>query len=120
LFTFFIFHITEAKDEYITRYLEGSIGRATWGNVESTSRPSLHCADKDDGPLGPNAVSRLPHLAVSSDEAAQLGYMPNRDDFERVILTFFASIHTYHSHLIPEGVAEASQIFLRGTHVLPK
>ncbi|KAJ0173642.1 hypothetical protein K1T71_010791 [Dendrolimus kikuchii] len=73
----------EAKDEYITRYLEGSIGRATWGNVESTSRPSLHCADRDDGPLGPSAVSRLPHLAVTADEAAQLGYMPNRDDFER-------------------------------------
>lgn len=73
----------EAKDEYITRYLEGSIGRATWGNVESTSRPSIHCADRDDGPLGPSAVSRLPHLAVTSDEAAQLGYMPNRDDFER-------------------------------------
>ncbi|XP_049877727.1 transcriptional adapter 2B isoform X2 [Pectinophora gossypiella] len=73
----------EAKDEYITRYLEGSIGRATWGNVESTSRPSLHCADRDEGPLGPSAVSRLPSLAVSSDEAAQLGYMPNRDDFER-------------------------------------
>ncbi|XP_026315145.1 transcriptional adapter 2B [Hyposmocoma kahamanoa] len=73
----------EAKDEYITRYLEGSIGRATWGNVESTSRPSLHCADRDEGPLGPSAVSRLPSLAVSSDESAQLGYMPNRDDFER-------------------------------------
>ncbi|KAJ2953294.1 hypothetical protein O0L34_g878 [Tuta absoluta] len=73
----------EAKDEYITRYLEGSIGRATWGNVESTSRPSLHCADQDEGPLGPSAVSRLPSLAVSSDEAAQLCYMPNRDDFER-------------------------------------
>lgn len=75
---------TEAKDEYITRYLEGSIGRATWGNVESTSRPSLHCADKDEGPLSPSAVSRLPPLAISSDEASQLGYMSNRDDFERV------------------------------------
>ncbi|CAH0728334.1 unnamed protein product, partial [Brenthis ino] len=73
----------EAKDEYITRYLEGSIGRATWGNVESTSRPSLHCADKDEGPLSPSAVSRLPPLAISPDEAAQLGYMSNRDDFER-------------------------------------
>ncbi|XP_075982596.1 transcriptional adapter 2B isoform X2 [Anticarsia gemmatalis] len=73
----------EAKDEYINRYLEGSIGRATWGNVESTSRPSLHCADRDEGPLGPSAVSRLPHVAVSTDEALQLGYMPNRDDFER-------------------------------------
>jgi hypothetical protein len=29
-------------------------------------------------------------------------------------------IHTYHSHFIPEGVAEASQIFLRDAHVLPK
>ncbi|KAG6449957.1 hypothetical protein O3G_MSEX006339 [Manduca sexta] len=73
----------EAKDEYITRYLEGTIGRATWGNVESTSRPSLHCADRDEGPLGPTAVSRLPGLAITNDEAAQLGYMPNRDDFER-------------------------------------
>ncbi|XP_026494268.2 transcriptional adapter 2B isoform X1 [Vanessa tameamea] len=73
----------EAKDEYITRYLEGSIGRATWGNVESTSRPSLSCADRDEGPLSPNAVSRLPPLAVTPDEAAQLGYISNRDDFER-------------------------------------
>ncbi|CAF4768207.1 unnamed protein product [Pieris macdunnoughi] len=73
----------ETKDEYIARYLEGSIGRATWGNVESTSRPSLHCPDKDQGPLSPTAVSRLPPLAITTDEAAQLGYMSNRDDFER-------------------------------------
>lgn len=78
------FSISEAKDEYITRYLEGSIGRATWGNIESTSRPSLHCADRDEGPLGPSAVSRLPPLAITADEALQLCYMSNRDDFERV------------------------------------
>jgi hypothetical protein len=29
-------------------------------------------------------------------------------------------IHSYHSHSIPEGVAEAFQIFLRDAHVLPK
>jgi hypothetical protein len=29
-------------------------------------------------------------------------------------------IHTYHSSFIPEGVAKASQIFLRDVHVLPK
>jgi hypothetical protein len=28
--------------------------------------------------------------------------------------------HTYHSRLIPEGVEEASQIFSRDAHVLPK
>jgi hypothetical protein len=31
-----------------------------------------------------------------------------------------ANLCTYHSRFIPEGVAEASQIFLRDTHVLPK
>jgi hypothetical protein len=29
-------------------------------------------------------------------------------------------IHTYHSRFIPEGVAEAFQIFFRVAHVLPK
>jgi hypothetical protein len=29
-------------------------------------------------------------------------------------------IHTYRSRIIPEGIAEVSQIFLRDTHVLPK
>jgi hypothetical protein len=30
------------------------------------------------------------------------------------------NIHIYHSRFIPEGVAEASQIFLRDAYVLPK
>jgi hypothetical protein len=29
-------------------------------------------------------------------------------------------IHTYHSRFIPEGIVEASQIFLQDAHVLPK
>jgi hypothetical protein len=29
-------------------------------------------------------------------------------------------VHTYHSRFIPKGVAEASQIFLRVAHDLPK
>jgi hypothetical protein len=29
-------------------------------------------------------------------------------------------IHTYHSRFIPEGVAEASTIFLRDAHDIPK
>jgi hypothetical protein len=35
-----------------------------------------------------------------------------------VLLCFDLYMHTYHSHLILEG--EASQIFLRDAHVLPK
>jgi hypothetical protein len=37
-----------------------------------------------------------------------------------VLLLAVTYIHTYHSGLIPDGVAEVSQIFLRDTHVLPK
>jgi hypothetical protein len=29
-------------------------------------------------------------------------------------------IHKHHSRLVPEGVSEASQLFLRDAHVLPK
>jgi hypothetical protein len=38
-------------------------------------------------------------------------------DFFTFIQTY---IHTYHSRVIPEGVAEVSQIFLQETNVLPK
>jgi hypothetical protein len=36
------------------------------------------------------------------------------------IKTHENGLNTYHSRFIPKGVAEASQIFLRDTHVLPK
>jgi hypothetical protein len=42
----------------------------------------------------------------------------------RVLLLFYLllyiRVHTYHSRFIPKGVAEASQIFFRDAHVLPK
>jgi hypothetical protein len=36
------------------------------------------------------------------------------------LLGYYTYIHIYHSRFLPEGVAEASQIFLRDAHVLPK
>lgn len=38
----------------------------------------------DDGPLGPKAMAKLPPLDISPEEATLLGYMPQRDDFEKV------------------------------------
>jgi hypothetical protein len=32
----------------------------------------------------------------------------------------YTYIHTYYSRVVPEGVTDASQIFFRDTHVLPK
>lgn len=72
------------KEKYISRYLDGNIGKATWGSVKD-SRPILHDhIPNDRGPLSPEITSRLPPLDCTPEEAAQLGYMSHRDDYERV------------------------------------
>ncbi|XP_076749471.1 transcriptional adapter 2B isoform X4 [Xylocopa sonorina] len=73
----------EAKEEYIARYLDGNIGKYTWPPTESY-KPNLTDQTKSDhGPLSPDLTSRLPPLDITPEEAAELGYMPQRDDFER-------------------------------------
>ncbi|KMQ88565.1 transcriptional adapter 2b [Lasius niger] len=73
----------EAKEEYIARYLNGNIGKHTWPSTESY-KPNLTDQTKSDhGPLSPDLTSRLPPLDITPEEATQLGYMPQRDDFER-------------------------------------
>ncbi|XP_052855994.1 transcriptional adapter 2B isoform X1 [Drosophila gunungcola] len=74
----------DAKEEYVNKFVNGTIGRATWTPAQ-TQRPRLidHTGDDDAGPLGTNALATLPPLDINSDEAMQLGYMPNRDSFER-------------------------------------
>jgi hypothetical protein len=44
----------------------------------------------------------------------------NLESWTKRFLSLDDSIHTYHSRFIPKEVAEASQIFLRDAHVLPK
>ncbi|KAK6639573.1 hypothetical protein RUM43_007846 [Polyplax serrata] len=73
----------EAKEEYTSRYLDGSIGRLTWPSAANL-RPNLSDASNyDTGPLSPSLTSRLLPLDVTAEKSAQLGYMPLRDDFER-------------------------------------
>lgn len=73
----------DAKEKYINTYLLGTIGRHTWGPA-SKHRPQLkdHSVD-DTGPLSHLLTQRLPPIDVTPEEAKQLGYMPNRDVFER-------------------------------------
>ncbi|XP_075221685.1 transcriptional adapter 2b-like isoform X2 [Lycorma delicatula] len=73
----------EARDEYVSRFMEGSIGRMTWSQAMN-SRPVLSdLTVPDAGPLAPSTIARLPSLDITREEASQLGYMPLRDDFER-------------------------------------
>lgn len=67
----------------MNKFLTGSIGRHTWLPADS-QRPQLvdHTID-DNGPLSQLLTQRLPPLDIAPEEASQLCYMPNRDDFER-------------------------------------
>ncbi|XP_029676462.1 transcriptional adapter 2B isoform X1 [Formica exsecta] len=76
----------EAKEEYIARYLNGNIGKHTWPPTESYVPNLTDQTKSDHGPLSPDLTSKLPPLDITPEEATQLGYMPQRDDFERVII----------------------------------
>lgn len=72
------------RDEYVARYLDGNIGKATWSEV-ANKRPVLNDdVPEDNGPLSPAVTSRLPPLDATPEEAAQLNYMFHRDDYEMV------------------------------------
>nr|CAG4638418.1 EOG090X058A [Cyclestheria hislopi] len=80
----------ESQEHYCERFVNGTIGRATWPNISSSTLPNgephLNASDHtcpDNGPLSPTITSRLPPLIIQPEEALQLGYMPQRDDFER-------------------------------------
>lgn len=74
----------EAREEYISRYLEGNVGKATWTSAAS-SRPLLaEVSLPDEGPLAPEQINKLPPLDITAEECVQLGYMPLRDDYEKV------------------------------------
>lgn len=73
----------EVRDEYISRYLDGNIGKATWAEI-ANRRPIITDQTPDDrGPLSPTVTARLPPLDVTPEEARQLGYMSHRDDYDR-------------------------------------
>lgn len=71
----------DAKEKYINKFLNGVIGRHTWSH-SIAKRPKLtDHTDEDNGPLSQTQIQKLPPLDATTDEAAQLGYLPNRNDF---------------------------------------
>ncbi|XP_052865135.1 transcriptional adapter 2B isoform X2 [Anopheles cruzii] len=72
----------EAKEEYVSKFLNGTIGRHTW-QLAVDQRPFLTDTTSDDtGPLSQLLIQKLPPMDCTAEEASALGYMPNRDDFE--------------------------------------
>nr|CAG4635430.1 EOG090X058A [Artemia franciscana] len=76
----------EVREHYVQRYVCGTIGRLTWLSVNRAgAEPGFITKDHtgpDFGPLSPSFTARVAPLQIQQDESLQLGYMPNRDDFE--------------------------------------
>ncbi|CAH1399415.1 unnamed protein product [Nezara viridula] len=70
----------EVRDEYMAHYVDGNIGHCTW---QPAYERRAKLKDLGIGQPQETPNSYLPPLDVSSKEAAQLGYMPQRGDFER-------------------------------------
>lgn len=76
---FVVLIFVEVKEHYMSRYLEGIIGKATWGGIQ---RPDFRGDNNISEPS--TDLSRLPPLDCTLMEVYLLGYMPKRDDFDRV------------------------------------
>lgn len=77
------------RDEYVSRYLEGNIGKATLEEAEHIRPAIKEDVPEDTGPLAPSVIARLPPLDATPEEARQLNYMFLRDDYEAVNLIIF-------------------------------
>ncbi|XP_065168008.1 transcriptional adapter 2B isoform X2 [Atheta coriaria] len=73
----------EVKEKYMSRYFDGRIGRATWSEIGDCRPVLIDHTSPDKGPLAPEITSRLPPIDATPEEAAQVGYVAHRDDFER-------------------------------------
>ena len=87
------FSLPESKEHYCDRFVTGTIGKLTWQGLPNgllaSGESRLTAIDHtcpDNAPLSPSITSRLPPLAIQPEETLELGYMPQRDDFERVLL----------------------------------
>jgi len=102
----------EAKEHYSSLYICGNIGCVTWPK-EVQIKPNDHTCP-EGGPLSPNLSSRLAPLEITQAEQQELGYLPNRDDFER---EFDNEAELLVSNLVVNPEDEDIDIALKVAHV---
>lgn len=73
----------EARNKYISSYINGTIGATTWEPAAERLQLPFEHPSTDAGPLSPHLASSLPNQPTGTEENIILGYMPQRDDFDR-------------------------------------
>lgn len=72
----------EVRDQYVSIFVDGNIGRVTWSSIDKDAFPiSDHTSSGQAGQLSPSLTTPLPSIPeLSLSEQQCLGYMPRRDD----------------------------------------
>lgn len=104
----------DSKEEYINKYLNGTIGRHTWGPVSDQRLKLTDHTVEDKGPLSQLLTERLPPIDVTPEEAIQLQYMPNRNVFDR---EYDPTAETIVSNLSMNPDDEDTDIVLKLAHI---
>jgi len=73
----------EARIKYISSYISGTIGKTTWEPAAERLQLPFEHPNAEAGPLSPHLGSSLPNQPTGTEENIILGYMPQRDDFDR-------------------------------------
>uniref|UniRef100_T1IYY3 Transcriptional adapter n=1 Tax=Strigamia maritima TaxID=126957 RepID=T1IYY3_STRMM len=102
----------EAREHYHNMYILGNMGKRTWPN-EIRVKPRDHTCP-EGGPLSPGLSVKLLPLELSVQEQQELGYMPNRDDFER---EFDNEAESLISNLVVNNEDEEIDLALKLAHV---
>lgn len=107
----------DAKEEYIAKFLHGTIGRHTW-STQFENRPVLkdHTIPHEASKLvrASTTSDKIPPLDILSEEAQQLGYLMNREDFE---IEYDASAEQIISHLDMKQEDEEMDLKIKLAHI---
>ncbi|XP_074600300.1 transcriptional adapter 2-beta-like [Brevipalpus obovatus] len=75
--------VDQIKQHFVDHYVRGCLGRVVWETVKNKGN-TIHDHTSTEGCLSPTLVQPLPVInELAPTHQQQLGYMPNRDDFER-------------------------------------
>ncbi|OQR66870.1 transcriptional adapter 2-beta-like [Tropilaelaps mercedesae] len=76
--------VDEVKMHYDQFYIDGNIGKVTWGQCGPPSHNVIDRSLPPGEPLSPSLNSPTkPPQELSVNDQLEMGYMPNRDDFEK-------------------------------------
>ncbi|XP_022647678.1 transcriptional adapter 2-beta-like isoform X2 [Varroa jacobsoni] len=76
--------VEEVKAHYGHFYIDGNIGKVTWGRCGPPSQNVIDRSLPPGEPLSPSLNSPTkPPQELSVNDQLEMGYMPNRDDFEK-------------------------------------